>query len=112
MSAPVYQPLPELDEAAARAGVRAANPAERARTILAAALSGLPRAVIEPMLLATLSDAELVVRRAAATASGHAARIHHALDAKIVERLRELARDAATKGAASDALDDVETFTR
>jgi hypothetical protein len=112
VSTPKYQPLPELDEAEARAGMRSADADERARTLLGAALSGLPRATVEPLILAAFSDAELVVRRAAATAAGHTARLHRALDARVLAKLQELARDPTTSGAASDALDDVETFTR
>lgn len=105
-----YKAPATIDEAAARAGLTSADPAVRASTLLSAVLSGLPRALVEDALRRALADADLAVRRTAITAAGHAARLHRALDPAIVRTLEALKKEPALAAAASDALDDVETF--
>jgi hypothetical protein len=52
------------------------------------------------------------VRRVAATALGHVARVHGSVNRALADRiLGELRKDASTRGAANDAAEDVERFS-
>lgn len=85
----------------------------RAESLIARALAGGDRASVEREIESAASHASPVVRRAAAIALGHVARVHSAIDRALAARvLLALSADPLTRAAANDARDDVAAFAR
>jgi hypothetical protein len=86
------------------------------KAIVGAALSVNDGAWLREALAAFLTHASPTIRSAAARGLGHVARLHgdsHVIGAQEMRALLEpLLQDAATRGAARDALDDVDVFCR
>lgn len=78
--------------------------------LVGAALEAPDRAWVEALCLKLVEHPDAQVRRAVATAGGHLARIHHALDPRLVQAIERLAEDRQTAGVAGDALDDIRLF--
>lgn len=89
-----------------------ADPDAVVSALLGAALEEPDRAWVEAQCHRALQHDDLRVRRAAIQAVGHVARVHRALDPKLVAALRALSKDRALGGAVSDALDDLDVFLR
>lgn len=70
-----------------------------------------PQWIQEKCIALVYSDKSLNVKELAITCIGHVARIHGAIDEKIViPLLIELTKDQDLSGRARDALDDIEQF--
>lgn len=87
-----------------------ARPSEIVSALVGAALEAPDRAWVEALCLRLVQHPDAEVRRAVATAGGHLARIHRALDPRLVQEIERLAEDRLTAGAAGDALDDIRLF--
>ena len=80
--------------------------------LIRAALSIADRDWVESVLVDSISDKRLEVRRAAILAIGHLARIHRKITLeKVVPLLQSCSNEQSIAGAAEDALNDVMMFT-
>jgi hypothetical protein len=80
--------------------------------LIGAALEEPERAWIEAQCLALVGHGDARVRRAVVQSVGHVARIHRAVDPRLVTALEGLGKDQALSGAVSDALDDIHVFLK
>jgi hypothetical protein len=81
------------------------------RALVRAALHDADREWLEDLLAKHLEHPDSWVRGVAATCTGHAARIHRALDLeRMLPLLEKLMSSTETAGRAQDALDDIEVF--
>ena len=78
--------------------------------LIGAALEGEDRAWVEGLCLRSVKAEDRWVRKAAATAAGHLARIHGALDPGLLAALAALVDDPEVGGDVQDSLDDISTF--
>ncbi|MDT3398957.1 hypothetical protein RKE29_20305 [Streptomyces sp. B1866] len=85
---------------------------EIAETLISTALHISDRQWVEQWLIHFSTHPAPAVRRAAAISVGHLAGIHRQVSPQAVEAVRALLADGGISGAASDALEDVEIFTR
>ncbi|ASQ97098.1 hypothetical protein [Streptomyces sp. 11-1-2] len=88
------------------------QPREISETLIAASLNLQDREWVERWLIHFTSHPDSDVRRAAALALGHLARLHRQVSPDAVEAVGRLRGDESLAGAAADALEDVEIFTR
>ena len=88
-----------------------ADPARMTTAIIAAALHDRDQPYVESLIVRFLQHNDPDVRRAAALAAGHVARIHRALSVdRLVPLLERLLSDPQVGGTAQDALDDIRMF--
>lgn len=86
--------------------------ASEAEALVARALDpATDRAALEADVERLCTHADVHVRRACALALGHLARVRGAVDGALAQRVRaKLRADPQTRGAASDAMDDIAQF--
>ncbi|MET7760861.1 hypothetical protein ABZS71_02025 [Streptomyces sp. NPDC005393] len=96
----------------AAATFHSGQPREIAETLIAASLSLQDREWVEQWLIHFSAHPASDVRRAAALSLGHLARLHRQVSPQAVEAVGQLRDDQSLSGAAADALEDVEIFTR
>jgi HEAT repeat protein len=78
------------------------------RALLAAALHDSDRRFLEDQIVRFVQHADPWVRSAAATAAGHVARLHGAIDVeRVVPLIEQLLTHPETLGKAEDALEDI-----
>ncbi|WP_328537931.1 HEAT repeat domain-containing protein [Streptomyces sp. NBC_00344] len=82
------------------------------QALVAAALYVPDRVWVEQWLVHFAVHPDPDVRRAAALALGHLARLHKEVSPQAISAVRKLLEDRQLAGAATDALEDVEIFTR
>ncbi|MEV0787621.1 hypothetical protein AB0I52_32670 [Streptomyces sp. NPDC050423] len=81
-------------------------------SLISAALYVQDREWVEKWLIHFTRHSDSDVRRAAALALGHLARLHRCVSPQAVDSVRRLLPDGSLSGAAADALEDVEIFAR
>ncbi|NDZ79099.1 hypothetical protein G3I19_11340 [Streptomyces sp. SID10853] len=91
---------------------QAGQPYEISEALVAAALHVADRVWVEQWLVHFAGHPDPDVRRAAALALGHLARLHKKVSPQAISAVRNLLEDRQLGGAATDALEDVEIFTR
>ena len=107
-----YEPLRPVPIADAEDRFASGDPDVVAETLISAALHVFDDAWVERQVVRFAGHSDPGVRRAAALALGHLARIHGGVGDTAVAAVEALTDDAALSGAAQDALEDVGTFTR
>ncbi|WP_406069493.1 hypothetical protein OG372_17365 [Streptomyces sp. NBC_01020] len=88
------------------------QPYEISEALIAAALHVPDRIWVEQWLVHFAGHPIPDVRRAAALALGHLARLHKQVSPQAISAIRNLLDDGELVGAATDALEDVEIFTK
>ncbi|MFJ6464011.1 hypothetical protein ACIQM0_23775 [Streptomyces sp. NPDC091387] len=88
------------------------NPYDIAESLISASLYLPDRGWVEQWVIHFTSHSSPDVRRASALALGHLARLHGAVSPQAVAAVSSLRADVGLHGAANDALEDVEIFTR
>ncbi|WP_159073613.1 hypothetical protein [Streptomyces sp. RTd22] len=107
-----YEPLGSFSVAEAEGRFTSGHPHAIAETLISAALHASDSAWVEKRIVQFADHGDLGIRRAAALALGHLARNHGCVGDAAVAAVEALTDDAALSGAAQDALEDVEIFTR
>lgn len=107
-----YEPLEPVSVAEAEGRFASGDPHAIAEALISAALHASDNAWVERRTVQFADHDDPGIRRAAALALGHLARIHGCVGDGAVAAVEALAGDAALSGAAQDALEDVEIFTR
>ncbi|MFC8043574.1 hypothetical protein [Nocardia sp. NPDC057353] len=109
----VYSALDPITRDEATAAMRSTDRRSTVEAILRLSLHDPDPAWATTRALELTESPDCEVRGAAATASGHIARLHGGIDReRVIPALRRLAADPATAGRAADALDDISMFTR
>lgn len=107
----VYEELAPVSQSAAEAAFASGDGPTIGRALLRLALHGPDWRVAEQHALRHLTHRDVWVRRNAATALGHVARLSRDLDvALVVPALKALLSDPEVGGFAEDALGDIEVF--
>jgi hypothetical protein len=109
----MYESLEPIERPEAEAILGSDDPKAIVRTLLRLALHEADWRWVQTISLTFVRHPSVGVRRAVATALGHLARLHGTLDlATALPALRSLAGDPGVAGAAQDAIDDVEWYTK
>jgi hypothetical protein len=107
----VYEELAPISHEAAEAALASGDGRQIGRALLRLALHGPDWRLAEARALQHLTHPDIWVRRNAATALGHVARLSRDLDvASVVPALKALLSDPEVGGYAEDALSDIEVF--
>lgn len=107
----VYEELAPISQEAAEAALASGDGEQIGRALLRLALHGPDWRLAEHQALRHLTHHDVWVRRNAATALGHVARLSGNLDIdSVVPALRALLSDPDVGGYAEDALSDIEVF--
>ena len=107
----VYEGLGPITIPDAEAALASGEARSIGRALLRLALHGPDWRLAEARALQHLAHPDVWVRRNAATALGHVARLSRALDIdSVVPALTALLSDPDVRGYAEDALDDIEVF--
>lgn len=106
-----YRPPFPVTQTKAEASFRSGDASEICETLISAALTIPEREWVEPYVIRFLRDDTVDVKRAAAVALGHLARLHGMVGAEAIALVRELLGDGDLSGTAEDALSDVAIFT-
>lgn len=104
-----HEPLPITREEAALL-LESGHGATICRVLVRLAFHEADRVYVETVCARYLTHTSADVRGAALTCLGHIARIHNALDPKLVDALHAATTDPEVGGQAEDALDDFEIF--
>jgi hypothetical protein len=106
-----YQKLDPIDRDEAEAMLASTNAYAATEAILRLALHDPDGTWVTDRALDLLQSPDADIRAVAATALGHVARIHHAIDRqRVIPALQRLMDNPATAGRAEDALDDIAMF--
>ncbi len=107
----VYEELEPISQPAAEAAFASGDGPTIGRALLRLALHGPDWRFAEQHAVRHLTHRDVWVRRNAATALGHVARLSGDLDvASVVPALKALLSDPEVGGFAEDALGDIEVF--
>ncbi|MFD7499701.1 hypothetical protein [Streptomyces sp. NPDC059850] len=107
-----YEPLGSVSVAEVEDRFTSGDPHVITETLISAALHVSDNVRVEQWVVQFADHSDPGIRRAAALAVGHLVRIHGRVGDAAVAAVEALADDAALSGAAQDALEDVEIFTR
>ena len=107
-----YEHPSDATVADVRAALLLGDPAATASALVGVTLGGSDPAGVEQLCRELLDSPERTVAGVAATCLGHVARLQGALTEESVTALRARRSDPRIGGQVSDALDDVDTFTR
>lgn len=107
----MYEGLAPITAEAAEAAIHSGDTREVGRALLRLALHGPDWRLAEARALQHLTHPDVWVRRNAATALGHVARLTRALDVdSVVPALAMLLADPEVSGYADASLDDIEVY--
>lgn len=107
----IYEELAPISQSAAEAAFASGDGRTIGRALLRLALHGPDWRLAEQHAVRHLTHHDVWVRRNAATALGHVARLSRDLDvASVVPALKALLSDPEVGGFAEDALGDIEVF--
>lgn len=107
-----YQPLEPVSASEAEEKFTSGDSQTIAESLISTALHLPDRAWVETWLVRLSGHGDPNVRRAASLSLGHLARLHGEVGTAALAAVQGLLGDAELSGAAQDALDDVEIFTR
>ncbi|MCX4096654.1 hypothetical protein [Nocardia sp. alder85J] len=106
-----YQKLDPISRGDATAMLESTDPHAVTQAILRLALHDPDGAWVTDRALTLLHSPNADIRSVAATALGHIARIHGAIDSeRVIPALQRLTDNTDTVGRAEDALDDIAMF--
>ncbi len=89
------------------------NPEVAAKALIRMALWEPDWEWAEHTCLAALQNRNVEIKKAALTAIGHVARLHHVLHLEaVIPVVKQLLDDPSCQGIAEDALDDISIFVR
>ncbi|MEO3752365.1 hypothetical protein [Streptomyces sp. B6B3] len=106
-----YQHPRRITPAEAEDAFRSQDSTRIAETLISSAFHCSEREWVEGWLIRFSGHPEVRVRRAAALALGHLARLHGQVSPEAVAAVSALLDDAELSGAPANALDDVRMFT-
>ncbi|MEU1984064.1 hypothetical protein [Nocardia sp. NPDC019395] len=106
-----YQELHPIDRNEALEQIKTGDEWSVVEAILRLALHDPDGPWVTKIALDLLGNINLGIRRAAALALGHIARLHGEIDERAVPALQQMLSDPETRGRAKDALSDIEIFT-
>lgn len=107
-----YQAPRRITTEEATQAFQSGQPGEISDALVAAALHVPDRNWVEQWLVHFAGHLSPDVSRATALALGHLARLHKEVSPQAIAAVRNLLEDGQLAGAATDALEDVEIFTR
>ena len=107
----MYEGLAPITAEAAEAAIHSGDAREIGRALLRLALHGPDWRLAETLALQHLAHPDVWVRRNAATALGHVARLTRTLDVdSVVPALTTLLADPEVRGYADASLDDIQVY--